>query len=154
MTRSPWLISGLVFSATVLGACGSSSYSGQPAATTAPAAVATAAPAKATTPPVTTKAAAATTTKAAAATTTAAAGAAGLVIKNFTFVPATFSAPAGDIAVKNDDSAAHTVTSDDGKSFDVSLGGGETGTISGITAGTYKYHCAIHPSMKGTLTVT
>jgi plastocyanin len=145
------LVASLVFSAAVLGACGSSSYSGQPAATQpadtkAPAAAVTQAPAKATTPPVT--------TKAAAATSAAPAGAAGLVIKNFKFVPATFSAPAGDIAVKNDDSAAHTITSDDGKSFNVSLGGGESGTISGVAAGTYTYHCDIHPSMKGTLTLT
>jgi plastocyanin len=47
----------------------------------------------------------------------------------------------------------HQVVSDDGTSFDTgSLGGNATSTKT-LTAGTYAYHCAIHPSMVGTVII-
>jgi plastocyanin len=49
----------------------------------------------------------------------------------------------------------HTVTSDDGKSFDVTVNPGKTATFTAPSSpGTYKFHCKIHSSMHGTLTVT
>jgi plastocyanin len=52
-----------------------------------------------------------------------------------------------------DDSAQHSVTSDDGK-FDSGLQGkGSTFDQKFTSAGTYKYHCSVHPQMLGQVTV-
>ena len=52
-----------------------------------------------------------------------------------------------------DDSASHSVTSDDGK-FDSGLKSkGDKFTFKFSSAGTYKYHCSVHPNMLGTITV-
>jgi plastocyanin len=50
---------------------------------------------------------------------------------------------------------AHQITSDDG-AFDMSepFTPGQNYTITLGTAGTYHYHCNIHPNMVGTITVT
>lgn len=49
----------------------------------------------------------------------------------------------------------HQIMSDNG-AFATSepLGGGATYSVAFTTAGTYHYHCAIHPNMVGTITVT
>ena len=58
------------------------------------------------------------------------------------------------VNIKNNDSFTHTVTSDDGTSFNVSVDGGKTATITAPSkAGTYKFHCNIHSNMHATLTV-
>ncbi len=60
------------------------------------------------------------------------------------------------IAAFNEDTDAHTVTSNDGTSFDTGIIGGRTTALinlTGLPAGTYHYHCSIHPQMKGTLDV-
>lgn len=55
----------------------------------------------------------------------------------------------------NQDGYAHTVTSDDGTSFDSgNLAGGATFSYTASTAGTFTYHCNIHASMLGKLVVT
>jgi plastocyanin len=60
----------------------------------------------------------------------------------------------GTITVTNRDTTAHTTTADDGKSFDTgNIDPGSSATISPPKAGTYKYHCNIHPFMHGTLVV-
>lgn len=57
------------------------------------------------------------------------------------------------ITIRNDDQMGHTVTSDDGV-FDVSVGPGETATLTlPDKAGDYPFHCSLHPRMTGTLTV-
>jgi plastocyanin len=78
-----------------------------------------------------------------------------ITISNFKFSPVTLSVQGGArIKVSNDDSAPHTVTADDGHSFDSGTvdSGGST-TIGAPAAGTYAYHCTIHPFMKGKLVV-
>jgi plastocyanin len=55
--------------------------------------------------------------------------------------------------VANRDSTAHTFTADDG-AFDVELGAGATESVDGLAAGSYAFHCTIHPDMKGTLDVS
>ena len=58
------------------------------------------------------------------------------------------------VNIKNNDSFTHTVTSDDGTSFNVSVDGGKTATITAPSKpGTYKFHCNIHSNMHATLTV-
>lgn len=59
------------------------------------------------------------------------------------------------LTITNMDSAAHTVTADDGSAFDVDVkGSGGTATLTApSTPGTYTYHCRYHPNMHGTLTV-
>ncbi|MFA5775580.1 MAG: cupredoxin domain-containing protein [Ilumatobacteraceae bacterium] len=56
-------------------------------------------------------------------------------------------------SVTNNDSFKHTVTSDDGV-FDVTVEGGATKSLPSLSPGTYAFHCKIHSTMRGTLTVT
>ncbi len=79
-----------------------------------------------------------------------------VVIKTYLFVPDMVSVPAGaTVMVDNQDGSNHTVTAADG-SFDTGNLPGHTHAM--FTApskpGSYPYKCAIHPFMKGTLTVT
>lgn len=55
----------------------------------------------------------------------------------------------------NKDSFAHTVTSDDGTTFNSgTLAGGATFSFTPTVAGSFAYHCNIHSNMHGTLIVT
>lgn len=69
--------------------------------------------------------------------------------------PGSITVNAGD-TVKwdwQDDSAQHSVTSDDGK-FDSGLQGkGSSYSFKFTSGGTYKYKCVVHPQMLGTVTV-
>jgi plastocyanin len=78
-----------------------------------------------------------------------------ITISNFKFSPGTLRVQDGArIKVANDDSTTHTVTADDGHSFDSgSVNSGASTTIGAPAAGTYSYHCTIHPFMKGKLVV-
>ena len=57
------------------------------------------------------------------------------------------------VSVANHDSFKHTVTSDNGV-FDVTVEGGATESLPSLSPGVYTFHCKIHTSMLGTLTVT
>lgn len=59
------------------------------------------------------------------------------------------------VAWRNAGGTTHTATQN-GRSFDTGfIGNGSTsGSITMKTAGTFGYHCSIHPSMVGTLNVT
>lgn len=76
-------------------------------------------------------------------------------IKMFKFTPAALTVKAGTtVTFINDDTDAHTVTAVD-KTFD--SGGLDTNdkwTHTFAKAGTYSYFCAVHPYMKGAVTVT
>jgi plastocyanin len=62
--------------------------------------------------------------------------------------------PRERIIIVNADSTTHTVTADRGNAFDVSVAGEGTTTMSApATAGSYPFHCRIHPFMKGVLIV-
>jgi len=76
-------------------------------------------------------------------------------ISDFKFSPASLSVEHGaGVTVTNQDSTAHTATSNDGHSFDTgTLAAGASQTISVTKAGSYAYHCDIHPFMHGTLVV-
>jgi len=76
-------------------------------------------------------------------------------ISNFAFSPASLSIKTGDTVIwTNQDSVAHTVISDSGSEISsTSLSNGATYSHTFTKSGTYKYHCSIHPSMHGTITV-
>ena len=72
------------------------------------------------------------------------------------FDPTEADAKAGDVSfqITNKDSFKHTFTIDD-THVDIALDGGTTsGAQATLDAGTYEWHCTIHSSMKGTLTVS
>jgi len=78
---------------------------------------------------------------------------------SFAFSPATLTIKAGTtVTWKNTTSVGHTVTSDDGKSFDSGTSNpiaaqGGTFSFTFTKAGTFAYHCEIHPFMKATIIV-
>ncbi len=75
-------------------------------------------------------------------------------IQNFKFSPDTLTVKVGDgVTWTNNDSIDHSATADD-NSFDTGLiATGKSGNITFNKAGTYTYHCSIHPTMKGTIIV-
>jgi plastocyanin len=84
----------------------------------------------------------------------AAAGAAEIVISEFTFSEDITVAVGTTVVVRNDDSAGHTWTSDDGAFDSGFIDGGGTFEFTVTEAGTFPFHCEVHPAMTGTITVT
>jgi plastocyanin len=83
-----------------------------------------------------------------------AAGGSAVSIANFAFALASMTVAVGTtVTWTNNDSAGHTVTADDGSFKSDALATGATFSQTFATAGTFAYHCAIHSSMKGTITV-
>ena len=77
-------------------------------------------------------------------------------IRNFAFSPNTFKVtPGAKITVVNRDSTQHTMTADDGKSFDTKLlvKDEPVSYVAPNEVGEYGYHCRPHPSMTGTMVV-
>jgi len=95
-----------------------------------------------------------TTTTGTPGTTGSSGGGAQVVMKSMAFDPASVTVKAGEsVTWANQDSATHTVVGDNDefKSGDLANGGSFSFTFD--KAGTYTYHCGIHPSMKGTVVV-
>jgi len=74
------------------------------------------------------------------------------------FSPAvdTFMLSSGSVTVnwKNNGSAIHTATSDDGTTFNTgNISPGQTKSIVFTVAGTYPYHCIHHGGMNGTVVI-
>jgi plastocyanin len=83
-----------------------------------------------------------------------AAAAAEIVITDFAFSD-DITVPVGTtITIRNDDGAGHTMTADDGAFDPGTIDGGSTVELTLTEAGTFTFHCEIHPSMTGTITVT
>jgi plastocyanin len=78
-----------------------------------------------------------------------------VTINNYTFMPATMTVHPGDtVTWTNQDSIPHTATALDGKSFDSgAIDPGASWSFVFTKAGDYTYRCAIHPDMRGTVTV-
>ncbi len=76
-------------------------------------------------------------------------------IANFAFSPDTLTVkPGTTVKWTNNDTTAHTVTADD-KSFDSgNLDPGKSFSFTFKQAGTFSYHCSIHPNMKAKVVVT
>jgi len=91
--------------------------------------------------------------EASGAATAPAAGATAVQIAGFAFGPASVDVAVGaTVTWTNGDSVAHTVTADDG-SFNGNVDPGATFSFTFTKAGTFTYHCSIHPSMTGTVVV-
>jgi plastocyanin len=93
-----------------------------------------------------------------AATTLApATGSTSILIKNFAFSPDVLTIRTGNTVIwTNQDSVPHQIASDPGSSVSFSsdpLSNGVSYQVTFTAPGTYSYHCAIHPSMKGTIVV-
>jgi plastocyanin len=87
----------------------------------------------------------------------AAAGASAAVtveIKDFKFSPQPVNANVGDVVGwTNGDSASHTATLDDGSCSTDTISQGATGLLVFNKAGTYTYHCKIHPTQMKDFTI-
>ena len=77
-------------------------------------------------------------------------------ISNFAFSPSSLSINAGETVVwTNKDNVPHTVSSDSGSELSSpTLSPGDTYSHTFGTAGSYSYHCNIHPNMKGSIIVS
>ena len=74
-------------------------------------------------------------------------------IKGFAFEPSTITVTNGTtVTWTNRDSVSHTITGDNFDSGSISQGNTCSQTFN--DAGTFSYHCSIHPNMKGTVIVT
>lgn len=75
-----------------------------------------------------------------------------VTIASFAFTPASVTVSVGDsVTWTNNDGATHTAT---GSGFDTGqIAPGASKSVTMTTAGTFTYHCAIHPSMTGTVVV-
>jgi plastocyanin len=135
---------GAILTLALAAACGGG------AGPTATAAGPTGTPAAATGTP-----AAATATPAAAAVICDASGEGSSVsIVNFSYDPLTSEVAAnGFVTFTNNDSTSHTVTFDAGPNCG-NLSGGDSETVQFTDAGSYPYHCNIHPEMTGTVEVS
>jgi plastocyanin len=77
-----------------------------------------------------------------------------ITITNFAYQGPDSVSPGSTVMVKNQDSQAHTVTSDQAGLFDAVVpGGGNVVFTAPTTAGSYAYHCTYHSNMHGTLVV-
>lgn len=86
-----------------------------------------------------------------------ASGTTDVAIENFAYSPGSVSVSVNSVVKwSNLDSSTHTVTSTtapSGGSFDVQVNPGSSVCLSFTAAGTYNYHCSIHPSMTGSVAV-
>jgi plastocyanin len=76
-----------------------------------------------------------------------------VVAEDFSFTDAKAVA-GGEVTFENRDDAPHTLTADDGAFDTGNVAGGSSATITAPSEpGEHTFHCEIHPSMTGTLTV-
>jgi plastocyanin len=91
----------------------------------------------------------------AACSESSAAGEVSVSIENFTFSPADITAKVGQtVTFTNGDSAPHTATLDDGSCTTPNIATNASDGLMFTAAGTYPFHCNVHPNMKGTITVS
>jgi plastocyanin len=79
---------------------------------------------------------------------------AAITIKNLKFTVVSSVKAGSKVTVHNNDGFSHTVSEDNG-GFDVNVNGNSDATFTAPSKpGTYAFHCNIHPTMHGKLTVT
>lgn len=75
-------------------------------------------------------------------------------ISNFAFSPSTLTISVGDtVTWTNKDAVGHTIFSYSNTFKSDTLSQGQTYSHTFTAAGTFEYHCSLHPSMTGTITV-
>jgi plastocyanin len=88
------------------------------------------------------------------AVSSAAAADAPVAISGFAFNPASVTVSVGDsVTWTNNDGVGHTATADDASFTTGTIAAGGSGSATFATAGTFAYHCTIHPAMTGTVIV-
>ncbi len=147
-TTKAWLCLLALCLVVLLAACGGTTTTTTASTpTTAPTPTPTSAPTTAPTPTPTT---APTPTPTTAPTSTGNS----VSIKNFAFSPVSLTVKVGTkVSWTNNDSVTHTVTADKGAFNSGPLTPGSTFSFTFTKAGTYSYHCNIHPSMMATIVV-
>ena len=77
-----------------------------------------------------------------------------IVAQNFAFSPSSTTVSVGSkVTITNNDSSPHRPISDD-NSFDFGqIARGQSASHTFSSAGTFSYHCSIHPEMTGTIIV-
>jgi plastocyanin len=76
-------------------------------------------------------------------------------MQNTAFNPTTIQAKVGDvIGFTNKDSIQHTATLDDMSCTTGIVAGGATAALTFTAAGTYPFHCEIHPNMTGKIEIS
>lgn len=77
-----------------------------------------------------------------------------ITIQNFAFSSYSITIKKGDTVVwTNQDSMAHTVTGNNGGPKSASISPGQSYSYTFTKTGTFAYHCTIHPTMVGIVTV-
>ncbi len=76
-----------------------------------------------------------------------------IVIADFEFVGDQDVPVGGRVVVTNTDAASHTLTAVDASFDSGTLAQGDSYEFTVEEPGTFEYHCEIHPSMTGTITV-
>jgi len=76
-------------------------------------------------------------------------------IESFSYAPALIQVSLGTkVTWHNAGAQFHTVTSDSpGRPFDLSVDPDKDASFTFALAGTFPYHCGVHPQMKGTVVV-
>ena len=75
-------------------------------------------------------------------------------ISGFAFSPRSITVAVGDtVTWVNADAQGHTATADDGAFDTGTISGNGSGSVRLTTAGTFGYHCRIHPAMTATIVV-
>jgi plastocyanin len=75
-------------------------------------------------------------------------------ISGFAFHPATVTVNVGDaVTWTNNDGVSHTATANNGAFDTEAIGTGSSASVTFSTAGSFGYHCEIHPTMHGTVVV-
>ena len=78
-----------------------------------------------------------------------------VTIQNMAFNPSTLNVQVGTVVTwLNKDSTSHRVVSDSGVFDSGDLTNGQSYNFTFSQAGSFPYHCSIHPSMKGTIVVS
>lgn len=77
-----------------------------------------------------------------------------VAIAGFAFDPAAVTVSVGDsVTWTNGDGVGHTATADGGAFDTGTIAGGGSDSVTFSAAGTFAYHCTIHPAMTGTISV-
>ena len=77
-----------------------------------------------------------------------------VTVRDFTYQPASLVVAPGDTIIwLNADFVPHTATADDGAWDSKTLAAGATWRLVAAAAARYRYYCAFHPNMEGTIEV-